>query len=240
MNDDSISLADERFAPITSSIGYLNLALSDATDLLLQWRRSLYQDARAQRLSGGLADNVRRLEPLTWGGRVRELLVQTSNPEWTAYFDCRCGGTDPVGPIAYLTREAGVKGVCITALPMIPPTDARPWGGRQFHVFGPGGTGGRNKIRGIDLVQDGARWHFGVTGTPLPFEDLEAYTRRRVLERFTGSMLESYARATGLDAFDLDFYSGPSMLVTSAAPIQPDDGISLADRRRELGYIDVA
>ncbi|HWT34315.1 MAG TPA: hypothetical protein VN107_11155 [Microbacterium sp.] len=240
MNDDSISLANERFAPITSRIGYLNLTLHDANDLLLEWGRWLYKDARALELSGGLVENVNRLEPLTWGNTPRELLVQTRNPEWTAYFDCLHGGTDPVGPIAYLTKQAEVMGVWISARPMIPPEGGRPWGSRQFYVHGPGGTDARNTVRGIDLVQDGARWHFGLMGAPLPFEDLDAYTRRRVLERFTGSMLESYARAMGLDAFDLDFYSGPSMLVTSAAPIQPDDGISLADRRRELGYIDVA
>lgn len=238
MNDDSIALADELFAPITSAIGFLNLGLHDAAAVLGGWRRELYGRATTDVFDGGLVDNVTRLDPLTMGNRPRELLVQTSNPEWTAYFDCLYGGTDPYSSVAVMSRRAGVRGLAVTARPMITTNDARPWGSRKLEVFGPGGSGPRSSIRHIALVQDGSRWHFDLSGEPLPCEDLDAYKRRRVLDRFTGSMLESYARALGLDAFALEFYRGPSILVTSAAPVRPGDAISLADRRKQLGYED--
>ena len=47
----------------------------------------------------------------------------------------------------------------------------------------------------------------------LPFENTAAYTARRLTDRLTPRMLADYCAALGVDAFNDDFYTGPSRLV---------------------------
>jgi hypothetical protein len=68
------ALLDERFAPITSSIGFLEMPLDDAAQGLEEWRRSLYTNVTVSRPPEGFPEVLRRLEPLI-GARDRELLV---------------------------------------------------------------------------------------------------------------------------------------------------------------------
>ena len=57
------TLLGERFAPITSSIGFLELPIDDAARALEEWTRELCQVAVA-RPREGFPEVVRRLEPL--------------------------------------------------------------------------------------------------------------------------------------------------------------------------------
>ena len=70
-----------------------------------------------------------------------------------------------------------------------------------------------------------------------PLEDTDAYEQRRKTERLTDQMLINYSAALGLRAFDDDFYSGPSFLVTYPGYVRPE-GIhgSLEETREQLGY----
>lgn len=61
-------------------------------------------------------------------------------------------------------------------------------------------------VRSISLVNDGGRWVFTTQGTPLPFEDLDAYEAPRKADRFTHAMLEQYLGALDLHPFQDDFY----------------------------------
>jgi hypothetical protein len=51
------------------------------------------------------------------------------------------------------------------------------------------------------------------SGTPQPFEDLAAYQRRRVRDRFTPDMLVAYCSALGIRPFDEAFYRTAGQLV---------------------------
>jgi hypothetical protein len=53
--------------------------------------------------------------------------------------------------------------------------------------------------RSIYAADDGGRWVFDQVGEPFPFEDLEAYTRRRIRDRFTPAMMGDYLRGLGVD-----------------------------------------
>jgi len=46
------------------------------------------------------------------------------------------------------------------------------------------------------------RWVFNASGEVQPFETVGANERRRIRDRFTSSMLDSYLNALGIDAFD--------------------------------------
>ena len=81
-------LYDDELAPITSSIGFLAAPLDQVARGLERWRAEIHGSAERVPVEGRLLENIRRLEPLTGGVRPRELLVATSNPEWTAVIDC--------------------------------------------------------------------------------------------------------------------------------------------------------
>jgi hypothetical protein len=234
------TLLSDRFAPITSAIGFLEIGLDEATDALLTWRRRLYGDAKATERREPLAEVLCSLEPLTLGVRPRELLVATVSP-WTAYFDCGANGGDPVSTVGYLCTVIGCRGAVAVSIPDTAGTrHEHPgrYGAVQFELYGPDMTEFLNYIRTVSAVNDGGRWRFDANGTVQDFEDLDAYRRRRKRDRFTSDMLAGYLAALGLRPFDDDFYEPQSVLVTSNQPV-PEGGLalSLADAQARQGIV---
>lgn len=190
-------------------------------------------------LQGGLRENIAVLEPLTSAVRPRELVVATKNPEWTAIFDCGLTGGDPVSSVGFLSRSLQLQGVVVVSIPDSSDDhhrDRRP-AARQFEMFAPIRTGFLNYVRTVSVVQDGAKWRFDANGTIQDFEDVEAYARRKVADRFTPSMLVDYADALGLRPFDDDFFPGPSALVTNPSTLPSGArALSLREARHWHGY----
>ena len=93
------TLMSEQYAPITSSIGFLEAPIDEVARELQTWRESLCPAVTVTRLCEGFPDALSRLEPLTGGSRPRELLVAAGG--WTAYSDNSLLGTD-----------AGLRAVC--------------------------------------------------------------------------------------------------------------------------------
>lgn len=236
-HDLTATLWDDAVAPLTSAIGFLRAPIEVVADGLTQWRRAIHGSAEAERLPGGLRDHVTALAPLTAGVRPRELVVATANPEWTAVLDCGYPHGDPVSTIGHLARSLQLHGVAITSIPgSSRPDGPAPFGARKLEMFGPVPTDFLNYVRTVSVVQDGSRWRFDANGIVQDFEDLDAYQRRRIAERFTASMLVEYAAALGLRPFDEDFYPGPSVLVRNPAVAPPGVLVlSLADARERLG-----
>ena len=145
------TLLSDRFAPITSAIGFLEIGLDQASDALLTWRCRLHGGAKATELREPLAEALGSLEPLTLGVRPRELLVATTSP-WTAYFDCGANGGDPVSTIGYLCRVIGCRGVVAVSIPDTAGTKhERPgrYGAVQFELYGADMTEFLNYIRTV-------------------------------------------------------------------------------------------
>jgi hypothetical protein len=233
-----MTLSGDKFAPITSSIGFLRVPLDEAAEALFRWRMDLHGDVRRSDLEGGLVSGISRLEPLTGGVRPRELLVATSNAEWTAVFDCGVDGGDQVTTVGHLSRTIPCQGVVVTSIPHTASKDGRSgrYGALQFEMFGPVRTEFLNYVRTISLIHDGARWRFDANGTVQDFEDLDAYQRRRVRDRFTLANLIDYCAALGVAPFDQDFYPGPSVLLeTPATPPREAKVLSLSEARAWLG-----
>lgn len=217
------TLLSERFAPITSSIGFLELPLVDAAAGLEAWRRGLHAEVSVSRPTGGFPAVLHLLEPLMGGVRPRELLVSAGS-RWTAYFDCSLRGTDAVSAIGYLSRTLQCQGLAIDVAPHTPDEPGvRPgrMGAVQFELFGSLKTGFLNYVRTVSVAFDGSKWQFNANGTEQVFEELDAYRARRVRDRFTSEMLERYCRALGIEVFDPDFYGPDAVLVESVVPPAP-------------------
>lgn len=235
-----LTLLDERYAPITSSIGFLRLPLDDAGAALLNWRNRLHADATAERPTEGFPDVLRRLEPLTGGVRPRELLV-SAGKSWTAYFDNSLRGPDAVSTVGYLSRAAGCDGVVIRTLPHTVGRAGRKngrMGAVQLEMYGPTQTEFLNYVRTISVSYEGGRWGFDVAGRVQPFERLMAYEAKNVRDRFTSEMLAEYCEALGLSVFEPSFYGPDAILIRSAVPV-PDGALvmTLAEVQEWLGIV---
>jgi len=234
------TLLSERFAPITSSIGFLQLGLDEAVGALAGWRRSLTGGRVSVEEVGGFPQCLHRLEPLAAGARPRELLVEASDG-WTAYFDCLLRGTDAVSTVGHLSQAAGCQGVAVRVIPHtvgVPGIVEGRFGAVQFEMFGPLQTGFLNYVRTVSASHDGNRWVFSADGTEQWFEERDAYRARRVRDRFPSEMLERYCKALKIDVFDPECYGPRSVLVRSDVPMPPDGLVmSLEQAQRWLEIV---
>ncbi len=220
------TLVDERFAPITSSIGFLELTIDDAARGLEKWRR-VRHDVTVVSAHEGFPEVLRRLEPLTTGVAPRELLVAAG--KWTAYFDNSLWGTDAVSAIGYLSRTLNCQGLAIRAVPMTigSPTVRRGRSGAvQFELFGPFRTHFLNYVRTVGVTFDGSKWVFNANGAVQEFEDVDAYAAPRIRDRFTSEMLERYCQALGIDVFNAATY-GPEAVFLESAMALPANGVAM-------------
>lgn len=221
------TLLDERYAPITSSIGFLELSLVDAGQGLEEWRRSLYPEVRVSWPTDGFPRVLRHLEPLTTGARPRELLLTAG--KWTAYFDNSLRGTDAVSTIGYLTRKLQCSGLAIRVKPHtigLPGVRQGRAGSVQFELFGPERTGFLNYVRTVSVSFDGNKWVFNADGVEQSFEESANYRATRVRDRFNSSMLERYCQALGLDVFNSETYGPDAIFIETKVPM-PTNGISM-------------
>jgi hypothetical protein len=222
------TLLSERFAPLTSSIGFLRLKLDEAADALIDWRRSLVPGrVTFDEVKTRFPDCLHALEPLTAGARPRELLVEASGG-WTAYFDCSLRSADAVSAIGYLTRKAACQGLAVETVPHTvgaPGVKNGRYGSVQFQMFGPLKTHFLNYVRTVAVAFDGSRWVFSASGTEQWFEETEAYRARRVRDRFTSEMLGRYCKALDLDVFNADAYGPRSILLESGVKMPADTTI---------------
>jgi hypothetical protein len=235
------TLLDEKFAPITSKIGYLRLDLDAAALALEEWLRDITPDGiTVERMETGFPACLRSLEPLTMPTIPRHLLVEASNG-WTAYFNCSLRGTDAVSAIGHLSQQAGCHGLIIVTVPHKNGSTNRTsgrLGAVQFQMLGPVRTDFLNYVRTIDVGFDGKRWEFELGGTPQEFEELDAYKAFRIRDRFTSTMLERYCAALGVEVFDPDFYGARACLVHRHISV-PEDAyvMSLDVVQQWLGII---
>lgn len=233
------TLLEERFAPVTSSVGFLEVPFSEAVDGLAEWRRSLYPTVTSRPVVGGFPEVLRNLEPLTSGARPRELLVDHGS--WTAYFDNSLQGTDAVSAIGVLSRRLKCRGLAVEAVPHtigLPGVKKGRAGAVQFTLFGPIKTGFLNYVRTVSVLFDGSRWVFNANGTEQAFEQVESYAARRVRDRFTSEMLERYCQELGVNVFDAAGYGRDAVLVESEVTMPKNGAVMTLREAQEWLEVD--
>lgn len=243
-------LLDDRLWPITSEIGFLEYDPERLVDEYLAWHEWIEQNEfdpmsmagegvtvevdegpevgpawerlppgepvfDVKVVEGGLEDALRSLLPLTMADHPRVLFVPTEG-SWTAYFDNGWQGTDAFPPMAYLAKRLSTRGLRVVA---VPPADGR-YPTSIFELYGPEDREWLNFERAISAMKDGERWRFDTSGDPLPFEDLERYSARRIRDRFPHELLDRYVQELGIRAFEERFYmpDGRAFLLQSRRP----------------------
>jgi hypothetical protein len=157
----------------------------------------------------------------------RRLLVGTRS-SWTAVFDNSRAGGD-IFPPTYLATEKGRRAVAVHHSPI----GQSRYPATQFHLFGPTGEPPLMYVRTIDAgIFDEGRWLFETAGEAQPFEDVEAYNRRLIRDRFTREMLLDYLAALGIYADEPTFYKAGA-LAEDTAMWSPSWTGSIEDARTE-------
>lgn len=201
-----MNLLAGRYAPITDAIGFLEADFARVVTADIRWRATL-GGFRSRPVVGPLPTLLDALPPLT-GPLLRHIWVETTG-SWTAYFDNFVLGSDTFGPVSYLSRQLGCRGVAIACR----VATAKRGAATSFSLYGPHRTGWLNITRWVAAAQDMGHWEWSATGTPQPFEDVTAYERRRVRDRLTPEMVANYCDTLEIRPFDESFFGTTGHLV---------------------------
>lgn len=222
-------LYDDRYAPITSEIEFLECDAKTAAYAFQEWQHPI-QSGRGVRLNrrdivGDLPTKIENLLPLTSHEARRFLFVPTGG-KWTAYLENGWQGTD-VSAVSYLSRKMGCRAIRAVSIPhtlrKTPTGELGRYGATILEVYAADSSGCSflNIRRSISAANDGGRWRFDANGEPpLEFEQLEQYKARRIRDRFTPEMLDEYLRNFGIQFFSPNFYEvpQPAYLITKEGP----------------------
>lgn len=218
-------LLEDRWAPTTSEMGFLETDAEHAARAFSAWQGGLLAprgiSVTVHPVSGSLEQALSTLLPLTSPETRRHLFMPTRSP-WTAYVENTRGGTDAASAMSYMAETLGCRGMRVVAVPHTLRKDKGRYGAVMWEVYGPRQTDWLNYLRTLYASNDGGRWVFGQSGEPFPFEKLEHYQARKVRDRFTFELLAEYLHHLGLSPFQEDFYlpqGAPAWLVEKAGPV---------------------
>lgn len=175
-------------------VHYLEAPVDDVIKALPgYWRKP---KPTGKRLADALPDLAPYKEPWT------RLLAAPCGRRWTALVNnSAVGDSSAPGPGA-----ADALGVRCAVASHHPGTQT------QLELFGPTGEPPLMYVRTISATAEDSRWIWHSDGDPLPFEETERYSARRIKDRFDRDLLLRYLEALGIPAATDDAY-GPAKLV---------------------------
>lgn len=202
---------NQRYAPITSTVGLVRATLAETRDAFVEWQHGVLskygQFLQEKEIEGSLGELIELLTPLSKPVPTRYLLLAAGDT-WTAFFDNGWRGTDAEGVVAVLSCDLGTIGLRLTAVPNTMPSanrrsDVGRYGSLIFQVF----EASQRCRRSIACANDGGRWVFEHFGRPFDFEDTASYLRKKKADRFSMDQLEAYAQAMGVIPFEQMTYA---------------------------------
>jgi hypothetical protein len=234
------ALLDNRFAPITFRFGLVQCPFDDLEKAFVRWREEIDKKfgtrTRMFRSHASLENSLLQLEPLT-SPLNRYLLIETRSA-WTAVFSNGLRVNDVFSPISYLPILLGVQGLEVTAIPdrstKASKDGLQTWGAISFALYGPKKTDWLNRIRQVGVANDVSGWEFSADGEIQPYEQAQNYRKRKIVDRFTVGMLESYCRALNIELFDAEFYGGQCTSFHIETKTPPASAMSITEARSYL------
>jgi hypothetical protein len=122
---------------------------------------------------------------------------------------------DVYSTVSYLPTVLNCRGLNVVCVPDGSKTtdqgEVQIYGAFEFSRYGQKKNDGLNVIRRASIANDAGGWQFAAEGEIQPYEQLENYQRRKIVERLTPLMLESYCTALGIELFNSDFYGEQSL-----------------------------
>jgi hypothetical protein len=222
-------LMEDRWAPVTSEMGFLETRAEHAARAFSTWQEELMTPrgitVEVRPVSGSLEQALSTLLPLSSPEPRRHLFVPTRSP-WTAYLENGWGGTDASSAMGHMARRVGCRSLRVVAVPHTYRKGQGRYGAVMLEMYGPQLNARHNNyVRSLGASNDGGRWVFDQSGEPFPFEKVEQYQAPKVRDRFTFEMLKDYLRHLGLSPFEEDFYlpeGAPAWLVQKTGTFTPN------------------
>jgi hypothetical protein len=224
-------LLGERMAPLTFTWSFLEAGLDAVRQEVVPWLRSTGRSVRLHEIAGDLEQLLSTLIPLSMP--PTKALWSTTQSGWLAQFDNGSKGGDVTMPIPYLSRRLNVRGLVVSCRPHLRQKASQRFYSTVFALYGPGGDA-LNCIRSIFLGFDGGKLRFGQGGAVLPFERVEQYSNPEVRLRLTPALVQQYARALGIELFDVNFYGPKGLLLDWLTPACRNT-VSLRQAQEQLG-----
>lgn len=235
------ALLKNRFAPVTFTWGFVESSFAQFSEAFIRWQDQL--DAKfgtrteRENFRATLSESLFTLEPLTTP-LDRYLLIETRSG-WSAIFSNGLRVNDVHSLVAHLPTVLGCRGLEIACVPdrsdCADKDGLQIWGAVTFALYGSNNTDWLNRIRSIRVANDVTGWEFVAQGEVQPYEQIESYLQRKIVDRFTPEMLESYCAALGIDLFNPDFYGEQCLLAhtTKRAGAQGSQ-MSIAEARSHV------
>jgi len=227
-------LLENRFAPVTFTIGFLEADITRVSAFLESWRDSINRRQRVKCVSASLADMLKALAPVTYP-ETKELLVVTDST-WTAYFVNSSRVPNIAGVMSHVSSNLHVRGVLVSYVPgTVDATGVtRLHASVHMELFSPTNTDFLNYERSIGVFSEDGRWQFIASGRTQAFERPDEYTKRLVKDRFTPALLAEYSKSLGIEGFSSDFYGREGILIEEEQPFATE-ALSYAEAQRALG-----
>jgi hypothetical protein len=206
------ALLENRFAPVTFTWGFVECPFERFSRAFMEWQDQLDERfgtvSESQSFAAPLSTSLLSLEPLTTP--LNRYLLTETRSNWSAIFSNGLRGNDVFSPVSYLPTVLNCRGLNIVCVPDRSKTTDRNefqiYGDTEFSLYGPTDTEWLNRIRTVSVANDVSGWRFVAEGEVQPFEQLQTYQRRRLAERLTPAMLESYCAVLGIELFNSEFY----------------------------------
>ena len=134
-------LLEDRWAPVTSTMGFLELGAEQAAQAFATWERGLLTprgiSVEVLPVSGSLEQVLSRLLPLNSGEPQRELFIPTRSA-WTAYVENGWTGTDAASAMSVMASRLSIRGLRVVAVPhTLRKNQGVRYGAVMLDVFGP-------------------------------------------------------------------------------------------------------
>lgn len=210
------------FSPIGWSVHYLDERFDVVLDALVAFRADSEIQVRAARPYPSVLEDLAPFEA-PW---TREMVLPCGS--WTAYLNNGIDGGDSTAVGQAVARRLGVRHVMAEHTLRYGPGHQAT----QLWISGPQGAPPLMVEREISASATDGRWEWHTSGEPLPFEDVERYSARRIRDRFDRSTLLDYLNALGIPAGDDNSY-GDGVLVQQVVD-WPVRSVSLAEARAEF------
>jgi hypothetical protein len=234
------ALLDNAYAPITFSFGFVQGPFAQFSEAFISWQNEISSKfaggTEFTQFSAPLPAALLRLEPLTTP-LDRYLLVETRS-NWSAIFSNGLRVNDVFSPVSYLSEVLKCHGLLVDSIPdrshNAGKDGLRIYGAVRFTLYGPEKTDWLNRIRQVGVTTDVGGWEFAAEGEVQPYEQIENYGKRKVVDRFTVEILESYCAALGIELFDANFYGGHCLLAHIRRATSRGPTMSISEARSHL------
>jgi hypothetical protein len=216
--------------PFTSIIYFLEAPFDRIVSEHAAWRVEIASPFRERELHAPLSSLSRNLEPVVMPSTTYAF-VETASA-WTALFSQQ-------SDLNWADRFAvrlGTRVVCTSYSPaVVRGGEVRRYADVSFRI-----TDGAAKdtplhcTRALQASQQGTRWDWDDLGTPLAFEETNAYRSRRVRDRFDLPRMNRYCVALGIRRSEAEFYGPRAALIeldTSRWPHPPGPGVPSSEWR---------